>query len=164
MSLIVIDPIKKLIAADHRLSEGMCRGNPTHKIREFKKEGVILGFVGGVRDFTVACRYILGMKRNGIYGEELAWSLAEHLAENGVEPAHDAPDAHIVLIDKKQGGSAWFIENTRAVLPMTVVTAMGHGSIAAYALLDAGHKIDEVFKVVSLRDNTVSHTFDVITW
>jgi ATP-dependent protease HslVU (ClpYQ) peptidase subunit len=161
MSLVIVDPLAKTIAADFRLSEGMCRGNNVHKVREFKDEGVIIAVVGGLRDFTVACQFMSGVDRDGAQGENLAWSLSEHLVEHGDKDADNS--GHIVLIDT-QDGTAWYIEDTRAVVPIEATMACGHGKMAAYALLDAGFGLKDVYHFVAMRDNTVSEEYELIRW
>jgi len=161
MSLIVVDPVKRLIAADFRVTEGGHRGSNAQKIRCFDELGVILGGVGGLRDITVAHQWGAYTERNDSQGEELAWALADYMVEEGTEDRESS--AHILMVDKLNG-SAWFIEDTRAVLPIRVPEAYGHGSVAANALLDAGLGLEEVFRIVSLRDNTVSEEYEVLSW
>ena len=161
MSLIVVDPVKQIIAADFRVTEGGHRASDLHKLRAFDELEVIIGGVGGLRDMTVASQWCADTVRNDSEGEELAWALADHLVEHGTSDKDST--SHIILVDKKVG-SVWFIEDTRAVLPIKVPEAYGHGAVAANALLDAGHGLDDVFKYVARRDNTVSAEYEALSW
>lgn len=152
MTMILVDPRKRIIAADKRVCFGHMYRDTEHKIA--KAGGVVVAVAGSPKLLTFSVGYLQGLESEFDLSDFVS-SLGEAFSSGEENNEDEIPGSVIVAYQ----GKVCEIDGSLTVLRIRARTAFGSGTEAGQALLDYGLEFSEIFKTVAKSNFTVSKTY-----